>query len=169
MKSASRFRAAVEPISRDPFRGAVSECSGGPAAEDPTGRSYDEVMFRYFLTLERKRFERSGRPFLLLLVEWRKSSDPHAHFEPKIAAKLFDALWQSLRETDFVGWYRDGRVVGAVLTQPAERAGTNMSDAVHDRVGEMLCERLAPQIARRLKVRVYQLPTGVKERRQLWP
>jgi hypothetical protein len=169
VNSATHVLSSAEPVARGPLGRDAHLCSGGPAAEDPTGRSYDEDMFRYFLTLERKRFQRSGRPFLLLLVEWRKPVDSDAPFEPSVAAALFEALWQTIRETDFVGWHRKGRVAGAVLTQPAEGTGTNMSEAVRDRVGEMLCEKLPPQVARRLRVRVYQLPIGVKEQSQLWP
>jgi hypothetical protein len=164
MTAAKQFRVADPRASDEPLLVDADESSFGPAKEDRTGRAYNQAMFRHLLMLERKRFERSGRPFLLLLAELRKPLQTETHFESKVAGRLFDALWQSLRETDFVGWYRDRRVVGAVLTQPIETAGANTARAIRERLSEALCEKLAPQIAVRLHVTVHQFP-----KEQNWP
>jgi hypothetical protein len=169
MKSVSQLDTATASASNGRLRTETRACPEGAATEDPTGRSYNEDMFRYFLTLERKRFNRSGRPFLLLLVELRKRSDAVAHFKPEVAEQLFGALGETLRETDFVGWYREGRIAGALLTQPMEGGALNVSETVRDRVGDALCEQLPPQVASRIRLRVYQLPVGVNEPRELWP
>lgn len=152
-----------------PVRQEARECVRGAAAEDPSGRAYNEDMFRYFLALERKRFDRSRKPFLLVLVEARKRADVAvARFERQAAAQIFEALWRTIRETDFVGWYRDGRIAGAVLTQSTEGGLTNTAEIVRDRVVDALCDGVEPQVARRLQLRVYQLPGGVKEHQQSW-
>jgi hypothetical protein len=164
MRAAKQFRLAESPALDDAGSAAADASLFGPAKEDRTGRAYNQAMFRHFLTLERKRFERSGRPFLLLLVELRKKAEADAPFEPRVAAKLFDALWQSLRETDFAGWYREGHVAGAVLTQPLEAVGKNTGQAIRERIGEALCNKLAPHVAVRLQVTVHQFP-----KEQDWP
>jgi hypothetical protein len=168
MKAANPLRVPSEWVPDELSSVAIDDRSFGPATEDPTGRTYNQEMFRYFLQLERKRSGRSGRPFLLLLVELRNPSETDARFEPTVAGKVFDVLWQSLRETDFIGWYRAGRIAGAVLTQPMEMAGPDISRTNSERLGEALREKLTHQGASRLQVRVYQLPASSKEQSEPW-
>jgi hypothetical protein len=158
MRAAKQFRIADSPAASDARSVDAGGSSFGPAKEDRAGRAYNQAMFRHFLTLERKRFERSGRPFLLLLVELAKPTGGDPHFEPRTAGRLFDALWQCLRETDFVGWYVEGRVAGAVLTQPIEVTRGNSWRGIGGRIGEALREKLAAQIAVRLHVTVHRFP-----------
>jgi hypothetical protein len=73
------------------------------------------------------------------------------------AGKLFSILSGCLRETDFIGWYRDGRVAGAVLTQHGEPDRDDLSEVVRRRVGKALEKHFPPDRPRGLQVRVYQL------------
>ena len=83
-------------------------------------------------------------------------------------AELFDALQHSLRETDFVGWYRFKQIVGAVLTQLGERSEGDICVQVRESVSEGL-HRLLPRLANFLEVRVYQFPLGLAEAKaSLW-
>ena len=124
---------------------------------------YNEEAFRYFLAIERQRSEISSRPFLLLLVDL-KQPRVNERIEPALVGKLFSALWSSLRETDFIGWYRDERVAGAVLTQRAEVGGKDMCRLARERVTRVMIERLPKAVADRLQVRVYQLPASLEGR-----
>jgi len=138
-------------------------CSCDVTFERGSGQAYNEEAFGYFLEIERKRSERSNRPFLLLLVDLKKEpGEPEKNLgvDPKVVSKLFSGLWACLRETDFVGWYRDGRVAGAVLTQPADMSRADVSGEVGPRIRQLLCKGLPSGAARRLQVRVYQLPPG---------
>ena len=83
---------------------------------------YDEDTFRHFLALDKNRTERSGRPFLLLLVDVGKLSGSRDGFEA-----FFEALRRSLRETDYVGWYQASQVAGA-------RSGSVWRSRLRDRV-----------------------------------
>ena len=128
------------------------------ALEGRLGQAYNEQAFRYFLAIERKRSERSGCPFLVLLVDLKEESGIGVRIDPMVAPKLFSALWLSLRETDFVGWYREERVAGAVLTEVGDRRPTQVSRLIGQRVKEGLYVSLPLDIARRLQVRIYQQP-----------
>jgi hypothetical protein len=64
----------------------------------------------------------------------------------------------TLRETDFIGWYREGMVAGAVLTQLAEIPGANAADRVRQRVTDGLFKSLPPDVIERCQARIYQLP-----------
>ncbi len=130
----------------------------GLAPESQRHQVYSEEAFRYFLALERKRAERSSRSFLLMLIEWDGRTGGGATFDPRVATKLFALVWPCLRETDYLGWYHDGRVAGAVLTQLGESNGTDVSGLVRERVGRALQEGFPRDTAARLLVRVYELP-----------
>jgi hypothetical protein len=125
-------------------------------------QAYNEEAFRHFLAIERKRAERSGRSLLLLLVDLKTERDGRAGVAPSVAPKLFSALHACVREIDFIGWYRGGRVVGAVLTQGAEAPAPDESRRIGERVAEVLHERLPSHIGRRIQVRVLQLRAGRK-------
>src|SRR2546426_7694446 len=137
-------------------RGESDRCACGVAVEGRRGQAYNEEAFRCFLAIERKRSERSGHPFLLLLVDLKEQPRVGARIHPTVALKLFSGLWLHLRDSDFVGWYREERVAGAVLTELGDGFRTGVSHLIGQRVTEMLCERLPSDIARRLQVRVYQ-------------
>ena len=153
------------PLPATPGGGAVSDmqgesdrCSCGVALEGRLGQAYNEQAFRYFLAIERKRSERSGCPFLLLLVDLKEQSGVTVRIDPMVAPKLFSALWLCLRETDCVGWYREERVAGAVLTELGDRHPTEVCRLIGQRVSGALSEGLPANVAHRLQVRVYQHP-----------
>ena len=74
-----------------------------------------EESFRSMLTLERRRAERSRKPFVLMLL------DASAFIEEKAADRFMtgvcSALLKSTRETDLIGWYEKGVVLGVIFTE----------------------------------------------------
>jgi hypothetical protein len=138
--------------------------SFGLVADDRSGQVYNQEAFRYFLDIERKRSESSERPFLLLLIDLKKQAAADAHLDAEVAAKLFAALAPALRETDFVGWYHEGRVAGAVLTQHAGPGVTDVPEVISQRIAKALGQHLPSAVARRLQVRVFLIPTNARER-----
>lgn len=141
-------------------RETLDRCSCDLTLDGPN-QTYNEEAFRYFLALEQKRSESSGRPFLLLLIDVKRGTEMGARFDSGIANKLFAGLWLSLRETDVIGWYREERVAGAVLTF-AEPPSTNVDADISDRVGRELREALPTDVVERLQLRIYQLPARTK-------
>jgi hypothetical protein len=135
----------------------------GLSLEGPrVGRTYNEQTFRYFLSLEEKRSERSGRPFLLLLVDLKEEPGKSACLEPRMASTLFTALSPCVRETDFIGWYREDHVAGAVLTHVGDAAEMDIPALIVRRVGEALRGgTVPPYVAKRLRVRVDRRPPAM--------
>jgi hypothetical protein len=118
--------------------------------------AYNEEAFRYFLDVERRRSEISNRPFVLVLLNLRMPRVPNdgaSHPEALLAG-----LSHVVRETDFIGWFRDLSVAGAVLTQHSETAGADVTGAISRRVVQILGDRLPAALAPRVRVRVYRLP-----------
>jgi hypothetical protein len=130
------------------------------------GPVYNEEAFRYFLQIERKRASRSNSRFLLLLVDLKRDEQQSAGFDAATSVKLFSSMLPCLRETDFIGWYRQGRVASAVLTQVGEAPGNEVSNLVACRLREALGQRLPSNVWQRLQVRVYQVPASTDGRRQ---
>ena len=128
-------------------------CACHIAQEGNLGQAYNEEAFRYFLAIERKRSERSGRSFVLLLVNLKQEPGRRARIDPTVARELFSGLWASLRETDFIGWYREERVAGAVLVEFQDGPRREVSRMIVQRVSAVLCERLSSNVAHRLQVR----------------
>lgn len=121
------------------------------------GQAYNEAAFRYFLAIDRNRARRSKRFIYLVIAAIQESAGRPVALSDTAAAALFLGLGAAIREVDFVGWYRDGRVAAAVLAQgpsaPAEGAG----QAIGVRVQAELKKRLPAGQAPGLRVRVFRL------------
>ena len=76
--------------------------------------AFNEEAFRRMLVVERKRTERSGKPFLLMLVGI--GSLRCSEKNGKALDSLLSALLSCTRETDVVGWYQERATIGAMFT-----------------------------------------------------
>lgn len=120
------------------------------SAPEVPPEAYTEETFRHFLTIERKRAERAGRTVLLLLVHLHAADSGSA--PAAVASRLFGALTACLREIDFIGWYRAGRVAGAVLVQGPEAPTPDRVRSIETRIRAALRERLSSTIGDRIDV-----------------
>src|SRR5688572_15938682 len=121
-------------------------------ASGAAGQAYNQTAFRHFLAIERRRAERSGRPLLLVLVALR-GTPADSGLAGATAAAIFRGLGETVREVDFVGWFREGLVAGAVLTQGGMAAEPTRA-SVADRVTRVLRTHLPASLGRRVRVRV---------------
>jgi hypothetical protein len=127
----------------------------GVASQTGSVQAYNEEAFRYFLALECRRAEVSGKPFLLLLVDLEGRVPREQPIDP---GPLFTALSSCLRETDFVGWYREGRIAGGVLTQHGTEVATTLTSVLKQRVREALAAAMTTELAYGAHIRIYQVP-----------
>jgi hypothetical protein len=134
---------------------ASDQCSCGLAMAEHES-AYNEEAFHYLLAVERKRFEHSSRAFVLLLVDLEGRSGQTARIDFAAGARVFAGLARTLRDTDVIGWYREGRIAGAVLTHLGDASITDVSRQMADRVTRTLRNDLPEAIASRVKVRLYQ-------------
>jgi lipopolysaccharide/colanic/teichoic acid biosynthesis glycosyltransferase len=72
-----------------------------------------EQAFAYALSFERMRSERSGAPFLLMLLRIDGRSSGHAQTQ---LATIGRALIAVNRATDFTGWYQAPNTIGTIFT-----------------------------------------------------
>ena len=76
-----------------------------------------EEYFHRTICLERKRAERSGKPFLLMLLDIGNAFPNEK--SGKVMQSVLSALALSTRDTDVAGWYKQHQVVGIMFTEIA--------------------------------------------------
>lgn len=118
--------------------------------------AYNQETFRYLLESESKRSERSGRSWQVLLVYLTDPQGRIVLMNSRVAKTVIDASSRSLRETDYVGWYRDGQIVGAVLTVLVEETIAQVSTHIQPRLMEVIRAELGVKESSRLQIRVCQ-------------
>jgi len=94
------------------------------------------------LCLERKRAERSRKPFLLLLLETGKLVEGPRNKE--ILSKIVSALSASMRDTDIRGWYEENAVLGVIFSEISTNKG-EARNAILTKVIAALRSRLEPK------------------------
>ena len=99
-----------------------------------------EPSFTRMIAIERKRTERSREPFLLMLVEAgdQQGSEVNAETLRNIAS----AMLSRSRETDIVGWYKDGKIVGAIFTGLVANDRNSILSTILSRLKAMLRDEL---------------------------
>jgi lipopolysaccharide/colanic/teichoic acid biosynthesis glycosyltransferase len=95
-----------------------------------------EESFQRMIALERKRSERSRKPFLLMLVD----TGGYAPSErtTKVLSSILTALSVSTRETDVTGWYKHCSVVGVMFTEIGLEDRASVLGTMITRVSETL-------------------------------
>lgn len=113
-----------------------------------------ELEFTRTLSLERKRTERSRRPFVLMLVDLGPNL---AHDEPS-REKVLSTLAQSTRETDITGWYEEGCVLGVIFTEIGPAEGRIVVNALLIRVNETLSKTLSAAQVNEIRLSFHVFP-----------
>lgn len=116
--------------------------------------SLGQQAFHRLISLERRRAERSRKSFLLMLVD--AGQRPFSTCE-----KIMAALMPMTRETDIVGWYKEGAIAGVLFTEIAEDDLTLTSAAIMSRVSKTLKSHLTAQQFDEVSLSFHLLPENV--------
>jgi hypothetical protein len=100
-----------------------------------------EEEFHRVISLERKRTERTRKPFLLMLLDTDDSipSDKNR----KLLEKMLAALSGSTRDTDVTGWYKNDSVLGVICTEFGFDDRNTILSTMLTRVSEALSKNLS--------------------------
>ena len=100
------------------LRNSVPESSRRSFVERSSAESERTILaeeaFRRMISIERKRTERSRKPFLLMLLD--RGHNNGSKKNGKALNDLVSALIASTRETDVIGWYENGVTIGVMFT-----------------------------------------------------
>jgi len=127
-----------------------SRPSDGPQQEEVLG----ENVFHSMLTLERRRAERSRKPFVLMLLD--------ANLETGAAERFFkqalDIVVASKRETDLVGWYRLGAILGIIFTEVTLEGDQPVTETLRTKMETAFIKHLGRERASRIAISLHIFP-----------
>jgi len=132
-----------------------------------------EDSFLTLLALERKRAERSRKPFVVMLADLE---DAYETGEPqKVLGQVVEGLSASTRDTDITGWHSRETVLGTIFTEVGNLENGTMGK-MRDKVSSALRQRLAPNLFDRIQLSFYRFPEqwdqqkpGHRSTRRLYP
>src|SRR5882762_8648309 len=119
-------------------------------------RLYNEQAFQSLLFTEPKRSERSGRSFKIVRIYLIDVQGLIVQMNRDVVDTVVKALLRSLRETDYIGWYLEGRIVGGVLTALEHDSAVDVSGRIQQRLMDMLRVELCVEENSLLQIRVCQ-------------
>lgn len=123
---------------------------------------YDEHAFAEFLELERKRSERSGRPFLLMLIDIRKIAQ--SNNKKTVFDKIISQVKLHTRETDIKGWQVQESVIGIIFTEVGEHDRDFILDRITKRVQNSLFYVIQSKDFQAMNISMKWFPNGDKDR-----
>jgi hypothetical protein len=122
---------------------------------------FQEAAFHDMLLLERRRAERSRKPFVLMLL------DAAAFLEggtaETVMASVTSVIFKSTRETDLVGWYEDGLILGVIFTEVSLEGGTPITDILRSKIVNALDAELTAERTTRLAITFHLFPESQPE------
>jgi lipopolysaccharide/colanic/teichoic acid biosynthesis glycosyltransferase len=126
-----------------------------PQNEVDSKQILPEEAFRRMISLERKRSERSQRPFVLLLIDTGRSQPGDK--QGRVLLDMLSSLQGATRETDITGWYTMNSVVGVMFTEIVLDNNAVLS-TILSRVGELLRQKLDTDQFSRIKFSFHVFP-----------
>ncbi len=124
--------------------------------DDEEYSGYEEEFFLEFLVFERRRSERSGRPFLVLTMDFTGIRDMESRRESvKWAMQTLSVL---TRDTDIKGWYKNPTVLGVIFTEMNSLETETLQNKIH----ESLSSRLSDQQLDDIQLSFHRFPKDEK-------
>lgn len=163
----------ARPTDREPIKAAGPKYFHGFHQGSPQSETtLSEDLFHSMLTLERRRAERSRKPFVLMLMD--------AHLEngaaEEILRRAIDIIVKSKRETDLVGWYKQGAILGMIFTEVSLEGELPITEILRAKIETALVKHLGPDRAAKVANSVHLFPEsweksgpGLEEDSKLYP
>jgi hypothetical protein len=115
-----------------------------------------EDAFRYLLHAEAKRSQRSGQGYHILLIYRSEVQGSITPMHSYVSTIVLDALAHNLRETDYIGWYREGHIIGGVLTVVGQDSISEVFKRVQQRLLDILLTKMGSEESRCFRFRLCQ-------------
>lgn len=126
------------------------------ASHTIVGSMYNEEAFQYLLASESKRSLRSGYSFNILLVNSIDKQGLIVHMDRDVVDTVVEVLFRTVRETDYIGWYLKGQIVGGVLTVLGQDSEVEVSPRIQQRLMEIFRADVSAEKYGRLQIRICQ-------------
>ena len=116
---------------------------------------YNEDYFNRMLSLERKRTQRSKKPFLLMLIDISRLVNPHPNLV--VINRVGKVLELGIRETDVRGWYKKGFIIGVIFTE-LENARGEVRERIFGKILLSLARELEPEELDKVEITFHVFP-----------
>jgi exopolysaccharide biosynthesis polyprenyl glycosylphosphotransferase len=136
-------RNRVATLGRIDGSGVQKPRSSRSAATAENGHVLNEASFEDMIAFERKRSERSGRVYALILVGTRDNV-PRSNRET-LLGKIGQVLIALTRDTDVTGWYKTDSTLGVIFADIVAADKDAVVAAILARVTDTLSENLTPE------------------------
>jgi exopolysaccharide biosynthesis polyprenyl glycosylphosphotransferase len=110
---------------------------------DFTRNILPEELFLGMLCLERKRAERSGDKFTLILLDARAALQNASTHD--ILRRITKAADKARRDTDIAGWYKDHAVLGIIFTELRDTPESGTNETLRNKIQRSLATELTAE------------------------
>ena len=145
-------------------RGAsiVRRLAQGERDSDGQERGWlSEEEFVRLLCFERKRSERSERPFLLMLIDGHGlfGTDGSGSVREQVAATLL----AKTRDTDVLGWYKDNATMAVLFTELCDPPNGAI-EVISTKVASAIRQQLQEEQAKQIEISVHLFPEPAEKK-----
>jgi len=115
-----------------------------------------ETTFHALLTHERRRAERSRKPFVLMLLEMHASQAKSvgASFSERVKSAIAGAT----RETDLIGWYEEGRILAVIFAELNVEENVPVAELLRSKIETALRDSVGTKAAARIVITTHIFP-----------
>ena len=142
------------------MRGSPHRLDCGFFAADPEPVPVRTVLtekaFHKMISSERRRTERSHKPFLVVLLDM--GDEPPMNGSAVGLTRILDVLSLSIRETDAVGWYKNALVVGVMFTEIDAEEKKHILNTMLARLNTALQDKLSLQQFNQVSISFHWFP-----------
>src|SRR6266568_4426913 len=153
----------------------IREHQSTQIADTNYARKFDEVagqgetalaenIFHSMLTLERRRAERSRKPFVLMLLDANLENGSAAG----ILRQAVDVILTSKRETDIIGWYKESAILGVIFAEVNIEGECLVTETLRTKIETLLAKHLGRGKAAKIAISVHVFPESWDRNQSGW-
>jgi exopolysaccharide biosynthesis polyprenyl glycosylphosphotransferase len=116
-----------------------------------------ERAFHAVLKVERRRAERSGKPFVLMLFDAHRENGTARTILRQVSAVLQSAT----REIDHIGWYKDGAILGLIFTEVGSSDIGVIGETLRAKMRARIEQQLGPSSATKIAISFHIFPESM--------
>jgi hypothetical protein len=122
-----------------------------------------EEVFHKQLYLEQKRTERSGNPFLLILIDIEKAWNVRKG--DQFLRDMGQALFSSTREIDAKGWHKENCTLGVIFVELNGNDENVVRKVIGNKVHASLCQTLGRAAVSKMRIFIQSPPRSIRPRK----
>jgi hypothetical protein len=123
-----------------------------------------ENVIHSMLTLERRRAERSGNPFVLMLLDANLENGSGQ----EILRQAVDIVVMAKRETDLAGWYKHNAILGIIFTEVSLEGAVPITEILRTKIETAFIKHLGRDRAAKISISLHLFPESFKKSGPDW-